>query len=333
MHCYSALRRLKDDTVLLKHKLYTSLIVATLLPLCISTIFFSNSLHELTSNKLADQELPTALSNVRNAIEWQLSEPIATSRGIATNLFVKQWLRDGESTGSKEQYIDYLNNVKLTDDAISAFIVSGTSQHYYSYSGEVRQLSYPSDNWFTDFLSSNKRYGLVFDINKQTGKAKVYVNYVIEIDGERRGLAGISHSVSSMNEIIRSQSIGNGGIVFLVDAVGEIKLHPDQSIIGESIPLNDIIYGLQTTIERDDQTLVSSSIPLQSLDWHLVAEIPEDKLYGPIDEAIRNNLLFGGLIAVIGVMLIILLVNRMFRPIEQITNSVSSLATKIVGKH
>ncbi len=323
----------KDDIVLLKHKLYTSLIAATLLPLCISTVFFSNSLHDLTSNKLANEELPTALSNVRNAIEWQLSEPIATSRAIATNLFVKQWLQDGESAENKQQYIDYLNNVKLTDDAISAFIVSDTSQQYYSYSGEVRQLSYPSDNWFTDFLSSNKRYGLIFDINKQTGKAKVYVNYIIEIEGERRGLAGISHSVSSMNEIIKSQSIGNGGIVFLVDAVGEIKLHPNQSMIGESIPLNNIIYGLQTTIERDNHTLVSSSIPLQSLDWHLVAEIPEDKLYGPIDEAIRNNLIFGGLIAILGVILIILLVNRMFRPIEKITNSVSSLATKIVGKH
>lgn len=319
--------------MLLKHKLYTSLIVATLLPLLISTLFFSTNLHELISKKLEKQELPIALSNVKNAIEWQLSEPIATSRAIATNLFVKQWIRDGESTHSTEQYIDYLNNVKITDDAISAFIVSDTSQRYYSYSGEIRELTYPDDNWFTDFLASSKRYGLVFDINKETGKAKVYVNYVVEVDGSRRGLAGISHSVSSMNEIIKRQTIGNNGIVYLVDSVGEIKLHPDQSKIGESISLSNIIYGLQTKIERDDELFIASSIPLESLDWHLVAEIPEAELYGPIDDAIRKNLLFGGAIALIGIMLIVIFVNRMFRPIEQITSSVSSLATKIIGKH
>lgn len=318
--------------MLLKHKLYTSLLMATLFPLCISTLLYSNSLRDITTKKLIKEDLPTALSNVRNAIEWQLSKPIATSRSIAKNLFVEQWIIAQEPQNKTQDFIDYLHNIKETDRAISAFIVSDNSQSYYSYSGEIRTLTYPSDNWFNEFIASTKDYELTFDINKNTGKAKVYVNHVIEIGGERKGIAGVSHTVSSMNEIIENQSIGKTGRVFLTDNLGEIKLHPDQSLIGQVIPLNHIIFGQQSLVTHNEKNYVTSSIPLISLDWHLVAEIPQQELYGPIDQAVRKNLMLGGVIAIFGIMLIILFVNRMFKPIEQITTSVSTLATKIIGK-
>lgn len=319
--------------MLLKHKLYASLIVATLLPLSISTLLFSNNIREHAAQKLSQDELPTALSNVRNAIEWQLSAPIATSRAIAKNYFVEQWFEQGESQDKLDGFITYLESVKKNDDAISAYIVSDDSKKYYSYSGEVRSLTFPSDNWFREFLNSDVPYELNFDINKKTNKAKIYVNYAIEIEGVRRGVGGISHSVNSMNEIIENQLIGKTGIVYLVDSLGIVKLHPNQDLIGSTIALNNIIYGQQSTLTRHNIAFITSSIPLTSLDWHLVAEIPAQELYGPINDAIKRNLIWGALIALFGIAIMMLVVNRMFRPIEDITVSVSSLATKIIGKY
>lgn len=319
--------------MLLRHKLYTSLITATLLPLCILTFLFSINLKEITVAKLTQEDLPVALSNVRNAIEWELSASIATSRAIAKNLFVEQWIKDGEPNESVANFIAYLNNVKVSDDAISAFIVSQSSQRYYSYSGEVRALTYPSDNWFLEFLAQQDPYSLVVDINPERKKAKVYVNYAIEIDSVKVGIGGISHSVSAMIEIIENQKIGKTGIVYLVDDEGVIKLHPDQTLIGTSINLNKIAFGQQITQQRDDNEYIISSMPLQSLSWHLVAQIPAQELYGPIENAIKTNLIYGTLVAFFGFLIIVFFVNRMFRPIENITASVSTLATKITGKH
>lgn len=324
--------RTKDVAVLLKHKLYTSLITATFLPLCILTFLFSVTLKELTVAKLTKEDLPVALSNVRNAIEWELSEPIATSRSIAKNLFVEQWIKDGEPAQLSKKFIAYLNNVKVTDDAISAFIVSKSSKNYYSYSGEIRPLSYPSDNWFLDFLALQEPYTLVVDINPERQKAKVYVNYAIEIDGVKQGIGGISHSVEEMIGIIENQKIGKTGFVYLVDNEGIIKLHPDQTLIGNTINLNGIIYGQQKTQDHNNIQYIVSSMPLQSLDWHLVAQIPSQELYGPIERAIKTNLIYVALVTFLGIFIIILFVNRMFKPIENITASVSTLATKITGK-
>lgn len=322
----------KDETLLLKHKLYASLIMATLLPLTISTLLFSNNIRENSVQRLENTELPTALSNVKNAIEWQLAAPIATSRAIAKNLFIEQWIESGEPENSTDNFIEYLDHIKNNDDAITAYIVSDKTKKYYSSSSEIRNLIFPSDNWFNDFLYSNKPYELSFDINKEINKAKIYINYAIEVNGLKVGIAGISHSLNSMNDMIENQTIGQSGIVYLVDQNGLIKLHPNQELIGSVVSLNNIMYGHQSTRLKGQEEYIVSSIPLTSLNWHLVAEIPSQELYGPIDSAIKTNLLWGTLIALVGLIFIMLFVNRMFKPIEDITVSISSLATKIIGK-
>lgn len=318
--------------MLLKHKLYVSLIVATLLPLSISTLLFSNNLRAHAENKFSKTTLPTALSNVKNAIERQLSTPISTSRAIATNLFVERFIEQGESTNDITDFITYLNHVKINDDAISAYIISDKTKKYYSFDGDTRTLSFPTDNWFKEFIYKETPYELIFDINPKINKAKIYVNYAIKIDGIKVGIGGISHSVSSINDMIKHHSIGESGIAYLVDNNGKIKLHPDESLIGNVIALNNIAYGQQHIILRGENEFITSSTPLTSLDWHLVAEVPIQELYGPIDDAIQSNLIFGGLIALLGIIFIILFANKMFKPIEEITVSVSSLATKIIGK-
>ena len=48
--------------MLLKRKVYLSLILAVVAPLAISTLIFSNSIRSNTEEKLAKVDLPTALS-------------------------------------------------------------------------------------------------------------------------------------------------------------------------------------------------------------------------------------------------------------------------------
>ena len=72
--------------MLLKRKVYLSLILDVVAPLAISTLIFSNSIRSNTEDKLAKVDLPTALSEVKSQIELELSTPIIVGKEIAQNL-------------------------------------------------------------------------------------------------------------------------------------------------------------------------------------------------------------------------------------------------------
>ena len=314
--------------MLLRHKLYASLVFAIVFPLSVSTYMFSSNIKTHATEKLIQSELPTALSDVRNAIELELAEPIITSQSIAKNLFVKNWLKDGEAESQQSEFVSYLAEIKGQSNAITAFIVSGTSKNYYTHTGLVRQINKSSDRWFYDFIDSDKEYDLSIDIDKSLGKAAVFINYSIVIDGERKAIGGVGRSLDSMTSLIKSYHIGEQGIVYLVDDQGMIKLHPDQSLIGNSVKLADLSNGKILTEERVTGTYLISSTPLKSLNWHLVAEIPERQLYGAVNSAINKNIIFGVVIALIGFVLIRIIITQIFKPIEVITRAVTSLTEK-----
>jgi len=314
--------------MLLKHQLTAGLVFAIVFPLAVSTYMFSHNIKKHATEKLTHTELPTALSDVRNAIELELAQPIVTSESIAKNVFVTNWLKDGEPKSESGDFVAYLSETKSQSKAITAFIVSGASQNYYTHEGLVRQINNSGDRWFYDFINSNKEFELSIDVDKSIGHATVFINYVILVDGVRKAIGGVGRSLESMTKLIQSYKIGEQGIVYLANANGEIQLHPDKSLIGKSVNLKSISQGKILTEEREAGTYLISSTPLSSVDWHLIAEIPEKQLYGAINSAINQNVLFGFIIAIIGLVLIRLFTIQIFKPIEVITQAVASLTQK-----
>ncbi len=311
--------------MMLKQKVYASLVLAIILPLTISTMLFSENIKSNAEEKLANSELPTALREVRNAIELELSIPINISRSIAKNTFVENWIRKGEQEAQLDNFIEYLTRIKNDSHAITSFIVSNGTSNYYTHSGIARQITKSEDQWFYNFINSNKDYELTLDIDKVSGEAAVFINYAIEVDGVRTAVGGVGRSLESMTELIKSYKVGEAGFVYLVDETGEIKLHPNKNLIGNKVNLSAIKNGKLETVTQNNVDVIISSTPITSLNWHLVAEIPEEQLYGAINKAINLNLIFGVVIALVGFFLVRILALQIFRPIEAITSAVTAL--------
>jgi len=308
--------------MLLKQRVYVGLLAAIIIPLTISTLIFSSNIKSDAETKLEKNDLPTALSAVRNAVELELAEPITMSKSIAESVFVTNWLANGEPEDQQDQFTEYLSKIKTNDNAITAYIVSENTGNYYTADGLSRQVTRDGDGWFYSFLSSSDTYELSLDVEKTLGTATVFINYAVEVNGSRKGIAGVGRSLDAMTQLIKSYKVGNDGFVYLVDSTGEIKLHPNKSKVGQKINLSAISNGQIAITEND---YVTSSVPLKSIDWMLVAEIPEEELYGAINSAIVSNVILGIIIAVIGFVLARILANRIFKPIETITNAVVSL--------
>ncbi|MDU0111911.1 methyl-accepting chemotaxis protein [Psychrosphaera aquimarina] len=312
----------------LQQKVYLSLVTAILLPLIISTYLFSTSITSFLTSKLENSELPTALSEVRNAIELELSSPIEAAKAIATNSMVINWIAAGEPESKLQEFTQYLLNNKSNNEAITAFIVSSESSNYYTNEGIVRKVSRSEDPWFYDFLNSNKQFDLSVDIDKNLGRAAVFINYAISVNNRVVAIGGVGRSLDAMTQLIKSYRIAKTGIVYLVDEQGTIVLHPDQTLIGNKIDLAATKSKVLNTVEIENENYIRSSIKLNSLDWNLVAEIPKQELFGAIESAIFQNIIFGVIIAGIGFVLVNLLAKQIFRPIRSIHSSVVNLTEK-----
>ncbi len=299
--------------MLLKQKLYVSLILAIVIPLTISTLLFTHSIRTHTEQKLAKDDLPTALNEVKNGIELALSIPIIVSKEIAQNSFVINWLSGNEVEDQQDSFIQYLSDIRNKNDAISAYIVSEKSGNYYTNSGIDRRVDREKDKWFYSFLASDKPFELSLDVDKTTQKLVVFINYAVEVDGVRSGIAGIGLSLDSMTSLVSNYRIGEEGFVYLVSSNGEIMLHGDKAKIGRSIKLFAIKDGQLVDKDRDGEDYVISSTPLNSLNWHLVAEIPQEQLYGPINSAINKNIFFGAVIALLGFILVRMLAGQILK--------------------
>lgn len=310
----------------LKQLVLVSLVAAIVLPLTISTALFSNSISQYLSEKMETSDLPTSLREVRNAIELKLAPSIAASRSIAENSFVLEWMEQGENQAQLPTYLNYLEQVKRSNDALNAFIVSGQTKNYYTNEGILTTLT-EKDAWFDAFIDSGKEYDVAIDLDKTLGSAAAFVNYAIKVDGQRVALGGIGRSLDDLIDIIKKYKIGENGVMYLTNSEGLIQVHPNRSKEGKSVNLSKLVNKIHHD-EISGEDYVQSAIPIESIGWYLVAEIQEDELYQAIDEAVFENLILGVIVALSGLFIVSTLTKLLFKPIESITAAVSDLTDK-----
>lgn len=310
----------------LKQLVIISLVAAIVIPLTISSIIFSTSISQYLADKLESSDLPTALREVRNAVELELTNSIAASRGIANNSFVTKWLGSGENTQQRADFVEYLEQIRQANNAANAYIVSGLSNNYYTQSGILTTLT-SKDTWFTDFTGSHRDYEIAIDVDMATGSMVAYVNYIIKVNGQRAALGGVGRSLGGITDLVKQYKIGESGVLYLTDPSGEIQIHPDSSQVGKKIQPSKLVNKIEHA-EIDGEKYIKSALPIESIDWYLVAEIPEQELYQAIDDAVFDNLIFGVIIALSGLFIVNALATRLFRPIEAITQAVTRLTEK-----
>lgn len=328
-------------TLNLKQQLLVSMIAALLLPLIISTVFFNQSIRHLIGDRLTTSELPTALRELRNGIELELSDPIIISKAMAQNTYLKSWLSNGESEADRPKTIDYLARMQEENSAVAAYVISRSSGNYYNASGLFKTLSANAerDQWFYQFLSSGSDFELSLDIDEASGQPTVFINYRVVSNGQASAVAGVGRSLEAMSDLVKEYRLGQNGQVYLVDANGQIKLHrsPEYSgkslnqVLGEATEANSLLgTGRVTTtsFSRAGKDYIAAAMPLKSVNWYIVAEVPAEELYGKLDSTLLNNIFLSLAIAIAFIFLVIVLANRIVRPLQGITEAMADLSRK-----
>ncbi|MEK1904396.1 MAG: methyl-accepting chemotaxis protein [Pseudomonas sp.] len=313
-------------------QLILSMGAALTISVLIVILVYSGVANRQVEQYLVNGELPARVEAVRNDLERVLSEPLTTARGIAGNSLVSDWLAAGEDPSQQAAMVRYLKQEQIANKALTTFMVAVDSGHYYTGDGLDRTLSRSPENaWFYDFVDSGKARSLDVDIDKTTAVPTLFINQRIEVGGRTLGVGGLGLSLSAMSDLVRGFHLGEAGKVYLVDGAGKVKVHPDAQIsdkrsLGELVGA-DVARELETQtgkalrFERDGEAYLAMSLPLQSLDWQLVAELPEEQVYGEARQALLITALIGAAVALLCLGLVVLLARGLVRPIRRVTGA------------
>jgi methyl-accepting chemotaxis protein len=285
---------------------------------------------------LLNSALPANLEAVANSVERDLQVPITTSRMIAENSYLKEWLSNGEPEQELGAVTRYLAGVQQSEHALSAYLVSEKTGKYYSNKGIDRTVTREADPWFFSFLNSGEPMELSLDVDNTTGVLTLFINMRVDLAGKAAGVAGIGLRLDQLAERIRDFRFGETGIVYLVSSGGRVTVHPDVQKTDQSLStlipsaaaktlMANSTYQL-TEFQRDGTDYIAASLPLSIADERVVVEVPASEIYGEINQANTIALLIGAIVAIIFLGIIALLATRMTRPITKITNALTDIA-------
>ncbi|CAH6872602.1 Chemotaxis protein [Vibrio chagasii] len=287
----------------IRTKAILATIIAALAIISVMGIYSFQSSRTILIDRTFERELPASLGEVSNEINLKLETPILASKMMTLSPLMQQ------TRLSQEELQTYLQSVKNEFNAISAYYVSNEASTYYTHNGVLKTISTneQSDQWFYRFIESNQPFELSLDIDAATGIPALFVNYAVTRNGERIGVTGIGLTLESITQLISNYSVGESGIVFLVDRQGIIKVHPDKNLIGRSldsvgIKASQLIGSKQTVVHEaivEGQPLILGSKAMPGIGWTLITQIPKQDVLGELNGFSQTIIFMALLIAAI----------------------------------
>ncbi|NIC07997.1 methyl-accepting chemotaxis protein [Billgrantia bachuensis] len=304
-----------------------------------STIVQYRLFGDLVTERVTAAELPATLESIRNDIDATLTGPITTAQNLAHNRYLQAWLSAGEPEEGTTQAVDYFRDIQHRTGASIVFYVSAHSGNYYTGNGVERTLSRDRDHWFYDLVDASEGEAYQLNVDAEGGQVQVFINHVIEADGERVGIAGVGFSLDAMAEAIRNYRLGESGSVFLASRDGTISIHPEGAArVGEAVAdlpgwgniAEELVNGegyRYTTIEdaQGAEQLVAA-IEVPGTDWVAFAQIPRNELFADLNRAVLLVVLSVALILVASLAVIALLLRALFRPIRRTAHAMREVA-------
>jgi len=293
----------------------------------------------LVTNRVTTVELPVTLESIRNDIEATLSGPISVAEGLAHNSYLKDWLAEGEPQGDADRAIGHFSEIQQRTGANVVFYVLAQSGNYYTADGIDRRLSREQDGWFYNLVDANDGVDYQLDIDDDGGELQVFINYVIEAQGKRIGIAGVGYTLETLAETIRDYRLGEGGTVFLANRDGTISIHPEGAErVGEPLAalpgwedvaptlLAEQGYRFETVRDTQGAEHLVAAIDIPGTEWIAFAQIPRDELFSDLNQAVVLTLLAVSLILITSLAVIALLLRAQLRPIRRTADAMRGIA-------
>lgn len=318
----------------IRHKLSVVIGGALLISVLISTVISNTAMRTVMMDRIEADEIPATLNSIANAIEKEINIPLTISRAMAQNHFTNQWLSQGEDQAALPEISKYLQVMQSQNNAITSFIVSGNSLNYYTPEGVARTIDKNADSWFFNFINSNKEYSLDIDNDSKLKKLALFINFRTL---DKKSIAGIGMDIQQVGDLIRAYKVGEQGLVYVVNQLGEIQIHPNESIT-TGTELNDYLKDpiSQQLLNTKQHTVMNSNgyrqnilaaKYLPALNWFVVVEVPTSEILSPINNTSMQLIILNIIVAVILIFAGLWVALGVAKPVVQASKMLDSIAS------
>ncbi|MDR7122494.1 methyl-accepting chemotaxis protein [Rheinheimera soli] len=307
----------------IRHKLLLSLSSAVLIASVLISLISQSMTQTVLTDRMLNSELPKSLQQIKTSIETEIDHLSRIAQQLATSPQFHDFLDSNRDPAREQLLVAELENIKQRHALQAASFCNRELGDYWNEAGFLRRLNQQEDSWFFAFKDSGKASQVSVFNSPEVGY-QIFVNYQ-QLDG--RGLSGIAKPLTEMVTMISQYKIEQTGFVYLVNPQGQIQLHPEQSIgtaLSAVLPEVDLsallkpqgIQVLSATVK--EQKLVLASVYVPSMDWYLVAQVPENEVFSVLDQIKQTSWVTAFLVTLVFAFISILLSNSISRPIQQL---------------
>lgn len=318
----------------------TFMVAAALAASMLGASFTNNLLAtDVISERVMTLELPETVGHIKSDIENVVLPPTKASIVLASNPYIQNWIKAGEPAEGIDDIVTTLSRTKDVLGAHTAYITTNELRGDYTYRGFKKrfELNASSHTWFYNQINSGKTTSITI-AKGSNGKMRLYISSLIS-ESEKLGLVGVGVNLESMVQMLQSFKIGDTGFVYLADKDGMVRVHPSNSEVN-SASLRDyyeasVVNKFMVTneqvkvsrIERDGVGRLVASAYIPSLNWYLLAEVPESEVFAGVEQA---NMISTGVSLAIGLLVLILgamFINTIAKPIARVAQMLQEIGS------
>ncbi len=256
------------------------------------------------SQRLQQEMLPLTSDNIYSEIQRDLLHPLVISSLMANDVFVFDWVNEGEKDPKKMQ--SYLSQIQKKYNTITAFFVSSKTQNYYHPTGIIKKVSEGSeaDAWYFKAKNANQPY--LINIDRDTAepnRLSIFVNYrVVDKEGHFIGVIGVGLSLLVVEELIENYQQRYGREIYFIDRQGQVMLqsskYSKELHIQNKEGLDKVFTRILTTPSAsvsfnsvNGSTIYLNSRLVPEFDWFLIVEQVNDPATDKVENALIVNIL------------------------------------------
>ncbi len=307
----------------IRHKLLLSLSGAVLISSLLISMISQSMTETVLTERLLHSELPKSLEQVKSSIETEIGHLSQIAQQLATSPQFHDFLDSNRDPAREQLLVAELENIKQRHGLQAASFCNREVGDYWNEAGFLRRLNQQEDSWFFAFKDSGKSSQVSVYKSPEVGY-QIFVNFQ-QVNG--RGLSGIAKPLTEMVNMIKQYKIEQTGFVYLINPQGQIQLHPqlnigtDLSAVLPNVDLNALLkqQGIQVvSTSAAGEDLVLAAVYIPSLDWYLVAQVPEHEVFSVLDQIKQTSWITALLVTLVFAFVSLLLSNSISRPIQQL---------------
>lgn len=188
--------------------------------------------------------------------------------------------------------------------------------------------------WYKDALNSSSSSLTKPYIDAATGQMVITIGAPVKKAGQTLGVVGADMTLQTITDSINALNFNGMGYAFLINADGEILVHPDKSLVTKN--LKDI-YPQDTPaittdlseIQVNGKARIVTFAPVKGLgsaNWYIGLSVDKEQAFAALSE-FRTSAIIATVIAVVSIIALLgLLIRLLMQPLHVMTRAMQNIA-------